>query len=92
MKKFYRLLAFMYPNSYVNRLMAIPDLNPGCQYALAWIRKDWMDKVGANVLQTVDNVIALAQKFVDSKPDGKGKTVGIEVQNDGNIGGDYNYA
>ncbi len=68
------------------------DLNPGYQYALTWIRKDWMDKIGAAAPKTMEDVLALAKSFVDADLAGNGKTIGIEVQNDGNFAGNYNSA
>lgn len=73
-----------------NKLMAITDTNIGYQYGLLWVRKDWMDKVGAQTPKTLDDVINLAQTFIDKDPggNGKGKTVGITCNTV--VAGSYN--
>lgn len=72
------------------KLYAIPNLNIGYQHGFLWIRKDWMDKVGASVPKTLDDVINLAQTFIQKDPggNGKGKTVGITA--DPKVAGIYN--
>lgn len=72
------------------KMMAVPSLNPGYQFGILWVRKDWMDKVGASAPKTMDEVINLAKTFVDKDPggNGSGKTVGFALQNW--VAGSYN--
>lgn len=46
------------------------------------IRKDWLDKLGLNAPTTIDELIAVAQAFIDNKLGGD-NTVGIEFYNKG---------
>lgn len=42
--------------------------------ATSWyLRKDWLDKVGGKIPETLDEVLALAKKFTFEDPDGNGK-------------------
>ena len=72
------------------KLFAIPNLNIGYQHGFLWVRKDWMDKVGASAPKTLDDVINLAKAFIEKDPggNGKGKTVGITA--DPKVAGIYN--
>ncbi|MDR1669840.1 MAG: extracellular solute-binding protein [Oscillospiraceae bacterium] len=63
------------------RYMAMPDFNPGYQYALTWIRQDWLEKAGLGDPQTLDDVLAAAKTFVEMDLAGNGNTVGIELNN-----------
>jgi putative aldouronate transport system substrate-binding protein len=67
-----------------NKMMGIPSLQPGYQYELMWVRKDWMDKVGAKPPKTMDDVINLAKVFIEKDPggNGPGKTIGIQLSKD----------
>lgn len=44
-----------------------------------WIRKDWLAKLNLQMPTTVDELLAVAQAFVEKDPDGNGKkdTIGI---------------
>lgn len=72
------------------KMLAIPDLNPGYQFAMLWVRKDWMDKVGATAPKTMDDVQNLAKTFIEKDPgnNGVGKTVGIALSSW--VAGSYN--
>lgn len=71
------------------KMMAIPSLNvPDDSYHLAWIRKDWLDKLGLQVPKTMDDLEMVAKAFVERDPDGNGKadTIGITgPQNGGEL-------
>jgi putative aldouronate transport system substrate-binding protein len=62
---------------YNGKLMAIPDLTPGCQFSFAWIRRDWLDKLGLAPPKTRADLEKIAKAFVDNDMSGDGKTVGI---------------
>lgn len=69
------------------RLMAIPDLTPGYQHSFTWLRKDWLDKLGLPAPKTADDLIKIAQAFVDNKMGGDG-TIGFALNKD--VAGYYN--
>jgi len=72
-------------------LWALCSLERLSQYAITWIRKDWMKKVGAKPPETIDELIVLAHAFIDADLGGKGTTVGIEVAGNGSmLSGNYN--
>lgn len=74
-------------STFNGKLMAIPDLNIGEQHEILWIRKDWMDKLGLQPPKTLDDVLAIAQAFVDKNPGGQEGSVGFPVVS---LGGSYN--
>lgn len=56
------------------KLMALPNLNvdeDGIQ--LLWIRQDWLDNLGLQPPQTVDELEEIARAFVEDDPDQNGK-------------------
>ncbi|WP_068779866.1 extracellular solute-binding protein [Paenibacillus sp. GM2] len=59
------------------KIMALPHTNIGNQHQLLWIRKDWMDKVGAKTPASLEEVWDLARTFVEKDVSGTGKTVGF---------------
>lgn len=61
--------------SYGGRMYAITSPSDG-DYELTWIRKDWLDKLGLDVPQTVDELEDVAKAFVENDVSGKG-TIGI---------------
>ncbi|ULL18538.1 extracellular solute-binding protein [Paenibacillus sp. H1-7] len=66
--------------TYKGKLMGIPNISVQADAAsMAWIRKDWMDKLGLQPPKTVDDVISIAKAFVERDPDGNGKadTIGL---------------
>lgn len=70
------------------KIMAIPALTvPDDGYQLMWIRKDWLDKLGLPVPQTVDEIEATAQAFIDEDPGGlgPGNTIGILGPQNGGV-------
>jgi putative aldouronate transport system substrate-binding protein len=65
-----------------DKLMAIPTiLDPVSSAPMAWIRKDWLDKLGLSVPQTKEELIDVMTKFARNDPDGNGKndTVGLAL-------------
>ena len=83
-------MAEAYKNVTVNgEIRALRCFSPGYQYNLTWLRKDWLDKVGAKAPATLDELEAVAKKFVDAQLGGKGTTVGFEIANNV-VGNGYN--
>ncbi|WP_171687709.1 extracellular solute-binding protein [Paenibacillus germinis] len=66
--------------TYKGKLMGIPNISVQADAAsMAWVRKDWMDKLGLQPPKSMDDVAAIAKAFVEKDPDGSGKadTIGI---------------
>lgn len=59
------------------KIMGLPMTNIGNQHQLLWVRKDWVDKVGAKMPESVEDVWNLARTFVEKDASGTGKTVGM---------------
>lgn len=59
------------------KIMGLPMTNIGNQHQLLWVRKDWVDKVGAELPTTLDDVWDLARTFVEQDVSGTGKTGGF---------------
>ena len=72
------------------RLMAAAELNPGFQYAMTWIRQDWLDKLDLEGPKTIDDLFAICERFVEEDMAGNGQTIGMEIDKDGNLAGTYN--
>ncbi|MFS0726093.1 extracellular solute-binding protein [Paenibacillus sp. 1P07SE] len=53
--------------------------SPQVPYNTYFIRKDWLDKLGLDVPQTIEELSAVAQAFTTGDPDGNGKpdTLGL---------------
>jgi putative aldouronate transport system substrate-binding protein len=66
---------------YNDKLMALPNLNGGYEFSFLWVRKDWVEKLGAQMPTTLDEVVNLAKLFIEKDPNGngEGKTIGIAV-------------
>ena len=62
-------------------LMAIPGNNGGYQQNLLWVRKDWLDALNLSPPQTLDEIINVAQQFMQKDPggNGRGNTIGINA-------------
>ncbi|MCY9670635.1 extracellular solute-binding protein [Paenibacillus alginolyticus] len=66
--------------TYKGKLMGIPNISVQADAAsMAWVRKDWMDKLGLQPPKSIDDVAAIAKAFAEKDPDGNGKadTIGI---------------
>lgn len=56
------------------KLYAIPTITtPNDAMPLLWIRKDWLDKVGLDVPETIDDFVEVAKAFTEEDPDGNGQ-------------------
>lgn len=64
------------------RMMAIPGTNLGGAQQMLWIRMDWLDKLGLEAPETLDEVLEIARAFVQDDPDGNGvdDTVGFTIE------------
>lgn len=73
-----------------DRLMALPNLNGGYEFSFMWVRRDWVEKLGAQMPTTLDEVADLARLFMEKDPNGngEGKTIGIALNS--HVAGIYN--
>ncbi|WP_274653634.1 extracellular solute-binding protein [Paenibacillus humicola] len=60
------------------KIYAIPKA-PNIPYNTYWIRKDWLDKLGLQPPQTIDEFLNVVKAFAEKDPDGNGKkdTIGL---------------
>lgn len=72
------------------KVYAIPNLEAGYSYSYLWVRKDWVDALGAKMPTTLDEVVELARLFMEKDPggNGEGNTIGIAVNT--RVAGVYN--
>ena len=72
------------------KVYAIPNLEAGYSFSYLWVRKDWVDAIGAEMPATLDDVVALAKAFIEKDPggNGEGNTNGIAVNT--KVAGVYN--
>lgn len=62
---------------------ALPLTNDvGDGASLVFIRQDWLDQLELKTPQTLDELVEVAQAFVDNDMSGKGNTIGISMAND----------
>ncbi len=55
------------------KIMGIPNVQPQADAPImAWVRQDWLDKLGLQGPETVDDIEALAKAFMEQDPDGNG--------------------
>ncbi len=55
------------------KIMGIPNVQPQADAPImAWVRRDWLDKLGLKGPETVDDVEAIARAFIEQDPDGNG--------------------
>ncbi len=62
------------------KIMGIPNVQPQADAPLmVWVRQDWLDALGLDGPETIDDVEAIAQAFIEQDPDGNGAddTVGL---------------
>lgn len=61
------------------KLMAVPGTNIGGAHNLIWIRNDWLEKVNMDPPETLDDIIAIGQAFIEQDPgeNGSGNTIGL---------------
>lgn len=64
------------------KLMGLPETSIyGNGIYLAWVRTDYLEKVGMEMPQTVEDLINVARAFVENDVRGTGDTVGFTVNN-----------
>lgn len=75
------------------KLMALPETNIDDGPSLCWLRKDWMDKLGMDAPETVEDVENIVHEFVQKDPggNGKGETVGLVCDDELTGGCGYSY-
>ncbi|MFC4098249.1 extracellular solute-binding protein [Paenibacillus xanthanilyticus] len=64
------------------KLMAIPDTSSSIEGAMfLWIRTDWLNRLGLQPPQTIDDVLAISKAFTENDPDQNGvdDTYGIAL-------------
>lgn len=73
------------------RYMGIPVPNTlGDSYPIMWIRQDWLDALGLDAPQTMDEAFEIAMKFATEDPDGNGEADTYGLYLDKDLGGlDY---
>jgi putative aldouronate transport system substrate-binding protein len=55
------------------KVMGIPNVQPQADAPImVWVRQDWLDKLGLEGPETVDDVEAIARAFMEQDPDGNG--------------------
>ncbi len=55
------------------KVMGIPNVQPQADAPImAWVRQDWLDKLGLEAPKTVDDIEAIAKAFIEQDPDGNG--------------------
>ncbi len=62
------------------KVMGIPNVQPQADAPImVWVRQDWLDKLGLEGPETLDDVEAIARAFMEQDPDGNGAadTVGL---------------
>ena len=56
-----------------DRVMGIPNVQPQADAPImVWVRQDWLDKLGLEGPETLDDVEAIARAFMEQDPDGNG--------------------
>ncbi|RAV17315.1 extracellular solute-binding protein [Paenibacillus contaminans] len=68
--------------TFKGKLMAIPKAGSATDFSqVLWIRKDWLDRLQLPEPKTLDDVVKIAEAFVNRDPDGNGKadTYGLAV-------------
>ncbi|MDR6885217.1 extracellular solute-binding protein [Bacillus sp. 3255] len=66
--------------TFKGKLMGIPNISVQADAAsMAWVRKDWLDKLGLQPPKSIDDIALIAKAFAEKDPDGNGKadTMGI---------------
>ena len=56
------------------KIMGVPNVQPQADAPLmVWVRQDWLDKVGMEGPETVDELEAIAKAFIEQDPDDNGE-------------------
>ncbi len=63
------------------KLYALPSTNIGGQHETLWVRRDWVENLGMEMPTTLDEVLDMAQAFVEQDPDGNNAddTIGLPL-------------
>ena len=66
------------------RLMALPEPSFGDGPNLLWLRRDWMDKLGLEAPDTMEEAVEIIRAFVEQDPgnNGEGSTIGLVCHSD----------
>ena len=66
------------------RLMALPEPSFVDGPNLLWLRRDWMDKLGLEAPDTIEEAIEIVRAFVEQDPgnNGEGNTIGLVCHSD----------
>lgn len=74
-----------YPVTYEGRIMGIPRLigAENSSDCFIWLRQDWLDNLGMQPPETMDELLEIIRTFKDNDPDGNGKsdTIGLYADN-----------
>lgn len=64
-----------YPCMFDGKIMGIPQFDSagGSSKAFYWIRKDWLDTLGLDVPETMDELFEVAKQFTEKDPDNDGE-------------------
>lgn len=75
------------------KLMALPEPSFGDGPNLLWLRKDWMDALGLEEPETVEDAVDIIRAFVEKDPggNGEGNTIGLVCHADLTGESGYNY-
>ena len=77
------------------KLMALPEPSFVDGPNLLWLRKDWMDKLGLEAPNTIEDAVEIVRAFVEQDPgnNGEGNTIGLVCHSDltGEIGYRYEF-
>lgn len=71
--------------TFAGNLIAMPLIQSSMDLAdVLWVRQDWLDKLGAKIPTTTDELYNLLKEFKENDPDGNGKadTIGLIVNKD----------
>lgn len=63
--------------SFDGKLYAFPNCAIDDGEMLLWLRKDWIDKLGLEEPQSMEEAMEIIQSFVEQDASGKGQTVGL---------------
>jgi len=55
------------------KIWGVPNVQPQADAPLmVWVRQDWLDKLGLEGPQTIDDIESIARAFIEQDPDGNG--------------------
>lgn len=59
------------------KLYAFPDTEIDDGHMLLWLRKDWIDRLGLQEPQSLDEAMYIVERFVEDDASGTGETIGL---------------